>query len=324
MKSAAANDPGIRFNDKTKEIETIYTYQQIIDLHASDSFRARLDDLAKDKNGAWGPSPAQDAIKAFGTDSYKKQLKVDTKEVTKISKERLEKYKFNDFDAVFSPARRTSIDQGLAGADAAGGARVLLQDQGFNGFTLGEGHSDASSKKYLIDNMAALKGAGVNTLYIEHVRFREYQGMVDEWMRSPAINLDGPLAKFVDASDKKYGLKGRDTLRGVLESAKANQIRVVGIDDALTNGKSTGKLDLEERVAMMNPFAEHVIRTDTGRAGGKYVILVGQAHNNTHAGKGGGIPGLSQLLEIPAVTVGADGKLVRDPEQSYLRVERPR
>ena len=71
-------------------------------------------------------------------------------------------------------------------------------------------------------------------------------------------------------------------------------------------------------MAMRSCGCEHRIRTDEGRGDGRYVVLVDQMHNNTHAGQPRGIPGLSQRLDIPAVKA-AGGKLVRDVENKTLR-----
>ena len=63
----------------------------------------------------------------------------------------------------------------------------------------------------------------------------------------------------------------------------------------------------------MNQFAADTIVADgkKGRSGGKYVVLAGKAHSNTkplrknNVGFDSSIPGLSQLLDIPALHVTA-------------------
>jgi hypothetical protein len=322
MKKAAGNDPGVRFDDKKQQVETVYTYQQIHEQYGNTPFRQHFDHSLHEANGRVSGQPDHDSLKYFGVDGYTKQERRDRAAITKISEQRLRKFSYDDHDAMFGAARRNRLDQGLANAGRDKGAHYLLVDQRYHGFSIGEGQSEAHSRRYLTDNMGKLKGSGVNTLYVEHARHREYQGMINHWMQSPEPRLNGPLANYVDGADKKSGLTGKDSLRSVFETAKANKVRVVGIDDAAASGRSTGKFIPEERAAMMNPYAEHVVRSDEARQDGKYVVLVREAHNNTHPGRRGGVPGVSQLLEIPAVMVGPDGKLVRQPEDPATRVAR--
>jgi hypothetical protein len=82
------------------------------------------------------------------------------------------------------------------------------------------------------------------------------------------------------------------------------------------------------RAITMNVFGENVVRADAqNRNNGKYVMLAGRAHNTTHArhnppnvGFQKGLPGFSQLLEIPAVHVDRlSGRLRLDKEKRRNR-----
>ncbi len=97
-------------------------------------------------------------------------------------------------------------------------------------------------------------------------------------------------------------------IREMLLAAKTHGMRVVGID-SLTASKKPGT----ERALTMNLVAHDVIESDRAQGHmGKYILLVGAAHAHTH-GKNpaqeinSAVPGLSQLLSIPAVKVTAEG-----------------
>lgn len=322
MKAAVGNDPGFRFDDKTRQIETPYTYRMIGEQYPrTDNYvlRSHLDAAIAD---AAAPRKVHDheaeAAALFGTARYRRRDRETVALLQRLSAD--QSFDYTDHDMAHMNERRTrEMDVRLPERSGAQGARYLLHDMKYQGFTIGEGVKAADGKKYLVDNMGALKGEGVNTLYLGQLRHRDHQPMVDDWMRSPDREVSGPLRRYVDHSDSRAGLKSPNDLRGVLERAKAHGVRVVGIDDAAAVGQGTGDAAAMQRAALLNPYAEHRIRTDEGRGDGRYVVLVDQMHNNTHAGQPRGVAGLSQRLDIPAVKAAANGKLVRDVENKTLR-----
>ncbi|HLM69101.1 MAG TPA: hypothetical protein VK358_16295, partial [Longimicrobium sp.] len=103
-------------------------------------------------------------------------------------------------------------------------------------------------------------------------------------------------------------------LGGLLKAAHAARVRVRAIDHVAAHQREA------QRLATMNTHAESVVRGDAGRGQGKYLMLVGHAHSTTrpgdeHSVKGGitgSVPGLSQMLGIPAVEV--EKRIPREPK----------
>lgn len=313
MKNAARGDPNFRFNDSKRTVETKFTYQEMTEQNPA--FKQAFNDALYHKKPD-STNAAQDAPGVFGTEQYQQQLKEHKEALNSNADARLQDFRYDSYDAKLSPAEQDAMAKRLDESSGADSARYLLTEKNYQGISLGEGHGNTDSKKYLIENMQTLKQSGVNTLYIEHFRYHDHQRMIDDYMASSDPRVTGQLGTYVDKMDSsKNQANDPYNLRAVLENAKANGLRVVGIDDAFAKGPPA-----EKRVKLMNTFAESVIRSDQGRGDGKYVILVGAAHNQTHEGKQAGVPGLGQVLEIPTVEPSGGDKIELQREDTSLRL----
>jgi hypothetical protein len=188
-----------------------------------------------------------------------------------------------------------------------------------NGMCLDDDHAKPEGKEALTKNMAALKKAGVSTLYIEHF-WQEQQHLLDDFL---AGGDDDPLPAALAEAVKKLDAPPKDNPQStatphldMLMAAKKNKMRIVGLDDF--NAKAPDDKDprrWEERAARFNKTAADVVKKDQLAHPGKFVLLAGEAHNNTHRG---GIPGLSQILGVPALKP-TGGKLQISPEDKNNR-----
>lgn len=207
-------------------------------------------------------------------------------------------FNYGNYDATFTDAALGALQSTIAGKTAAEAMAGVLANHA--GFALGESHESPVSKQVLIDNMPALKAAGVDTLYIEHFRFDEHQPMLDTYLSSAGDGtMPVALAAYVDRFDREKNLRGKPNLRGVLEAARKNGMRVVAADDAIAK-PTIAKTEAgwpQERAARMNFVTADVVARDAARQG-KFVLLLGAKHNNTHEG---GMPGVAQLLQVPAM-----------------------
>lgn len=265
---------------------------------------------------------------AFGNPEAGRKRQQERFDLLHESYERTNEFDYDAFDEQFSRKELKRLGQV---ARKQNPANYLLNTRGYEGFTIGEGHGDSASKGYLIQNMGGLSQAGVNTLYLEHIR-SEYQDVVDQYLTSPAhAPMPPELQRMIASSDTEHGLDNHPhghNLMGVLTAAKQNNMRVRSIDTMAAQSDVQGPDAADLRAITMNVFGENAVNQDeNARAGGKYVMLAGQAHNNTHArhnnvpqGFQQGLPGFSQFLNIPAVTVDPNnGRLILDRENKGNR-----
>jgi ankyrin repeat protein len=177
------------------------------------------------------------------------------------------------------------------------------------GMCLSDLHGNADSKNFLADNMAALKQNGVNTLFIEHF-WQEQQGLLDEYLGSPP---DTPLPPALETAITK--LEAPDSFRRMLAEAKQHQVRIVGLDSFDAKVPQDGDArNPDQRAARFNAIAAEVVNREKGA--GKFVLMAGEDHINTHFS---GAPGLAQLLGVPGVKTAPGGKLERLPEDKTKR-----
>jgi hypothetical protein len=192
-----------------------------------------------------------------------------------------------------------------------------------DGITFGEAHGDPSTKKFISRHLGTMAASGVNTLYMEHFR-AEHQEHLDKFLAGESMSPE--LHRYVLNHDLRHN-GGKSRLRNVLKAARAHGVRVRAIDSqtaASPDGAGQGGKAIRE--AAMNHVAHEAITGDAGRDGGKYAILTGAAHNNTQPpttygyrqGFERGAPGLSQLLDIPAVKIN-QGRAVLDEEDKTNR-----
>jgi hypothetical protein len=204
---------------------------------------------------------------------------------------------------------------------AAAMTRILARHEGVS---FGENHGEPATKQFIHGHFATMKAGGVNTLYMEHFR-SDHQAHVDQYLASG--NMPPELDRYVGRQDSRH--EGITPLRDLLTGARHHGMRVRAIDSqsaASPDGAGQGGNPIRD--AAMNNVAHEVITGDrAARAGGKYAILTGAAHNNTQPttpygiGRGfaRGAMGLSQLLEIPALTIDANNAPRLDEEDPNNR-----
>lgn len=318
-------DPHVQFNDKKRQIDISYPPAVAADKlpKAARSDMEALADAKLKKDGKYNDlSDAKQSTRfeeAFASSSYASTRSKQHETAKNQSKN----FKYDEFDKKFSTGNRAQLKSDVEGKTSTGDvASHLLQNN--DGFAISEKHKDPRTKEMLINNMPALKASGVDTIYVEHFRFGEHQKSLNDYMKSPkGTAMPKELSDFIDKNDQGNQLTGKSNLRGLVETARSNDVRIVAMDDAMAKAKlnenRTEKLPAwqRERAARMNSVAEDIIRNDTDRTG-KYVILAGGAHNNTHEG---GIPGMSQRMNIPAVKFSGDNgtQMTLDQEDAAKR-----
>lgn len=243
-----------------------------------------------------------------------------------IFRENLTSAEFRDeYDDQFGEATKAQRDKGAAAYKAPGGGDVDLSGaktasdtvdatfDGQDGICLDDNHSQPDSKDFLIDNMADLKAKNVDTLFIEHF-WQEHQPMLDAYMSAPpGSDMPPPLEAAVGKLNAGVG-KDSDHFTRLLQTAKAQNMRIVGLDSFEAKTAQDGDpRNWDQRAARFNAVAAKVVEKEKG--GGKYLLMAGGAHNNTHFS---GFPGLAQMLGVPAMKT-EGGKLAISPEETADR-----
>lgn len=314
-------DPKMHFNAVTHEVHTAYNPQQLLEVD-NGLFMSQLNVDAMNAGDHAGTLIDRQS----GNPQALDQEQQDRVDLLHDTHERVNNFDYAGFDGQFTNHSMGASDTALGlAADGPAATDRLLNTEGHDGFALGEDHGDPSTREFLADNMQDLAAnQNVNTVYMEHIR-HEYQPSIDAWLATaPGTAMPRDLDNFVTRFDiNRSAINPLGNLRRVLTQAHQHGVRVRSIDSrASQQTLGAGRNDaLPLRAMTMNTFGEQQIRADAmARAGGKYVILAGAAHNNTqasvnnspHGGFNKGLPGFSQLLNIPAVTVNAGGTLDLD------------
>lgn len=297
MKQETRGDPRVSFDTFGGKARTSYPIQQMSEIHPFSASQLRNEASRRaTANGDVYLDTKKAALDYVATPGHRAAALERTKTLDTRAHDKINGFDYGPYNRDVA-APQNAMRAQMTGMNAQRSAEYLLRDRDFKGVVIGENHTERHGKQFLADNMPSLKANGVNTLYLEHFRHNEYQPMIDKYMAAPGARVSGPLGKAVDRMDGPTA--GRNGLRGILETAKANDVRVVGIDDIYAKDSSHPSPGVV-RTARMNTLAHDIITNDAARANGKYMALVGSAHSNTHAG---GIPGLSQMLNIPATQV---------------------
>lgn len=226
---------------------------------------------------------------------------------------------FTSHDAIFTQqvltGHETLVSQ-VHQDEEKTGEMVKSFTDAHGGFIVAESHDNQASKEWLIKHMETLVENGVNTIYIEHFRRGDHQELLDKFMETG--EMEKPLESLV-VNEKNKGLLE------LITAARAHKIRIIAADDISGAMRDTGDLpddevSMENRVVRMNHATKKIVDGDTGRGSGKYVMLLGEAHANTHEGKIRGIAGIGQLLHLPTVRplLGDDGA----PGMSYIKEDK--
>lgn len=179
----------------------------------------------------------------------------------------------------------------------------LLNDQ--NGFCLGERHSNAAAKEFIIKNLAALKKAGVTTLFMEHLFYDSSQMWLNSYHYAPP---DAAMPRYLEAYLKKLA-QGQSNgspcynFYEVVKAAKKAGIRVVALDTTVsylaggTDKQGVKAHQRGQRCLAMNYVASQIILHET--KGGKFVAFMGSAHVGTM----NEILGVASILGCPSMVI---------------------
>jgi hypothetical protein len=182
------------------------------------------------------------------------------------------------------------------------------------GACFGGAHGDDKRNQVMMDLLADPGHGGMNLFFIEEIGVGD-QALVDQFLSSPAGT---PLPP-----DLKTRVKPITGIEEILVRMRdhnlanpGDKLKAFGINSAEAKSRD-GLLGLENRVVMMNAIAKDAMdRAIRANPGQKYLAFVGAAHSNTHPG---GIPGIAQIMGLPAVKVDDKGKLQMDEEDKSLR-----
>lgn len=174
-----------------------------------------------------------------------------------------------------------------------------LRDGNLN-LLIGEAHADAASKALLKKHMKALKEAGYDTLYVEHMLTDLHQADLDTFLRTQ--RMPDRLKAYLHRQDRGHmpTYKGNDTYTEVFQAAAKYKIRIRALDcTASYHLKGIYDEDIS-RNEMFSYFATQVIEADQLAHGPhRWLALIGSAHTNFNLG----VPGLADTLSAVSLHV---------------------
>ncbi|WP_207482471.1 TraB/GumN family protein [Arenibaculum pallidiluteum] len=294
--AASLQDPMIREDAAARKIEIDYYFGDFLNLHRD--FRSALK-LVTNKT-EW--------LELYGTEAFRRE----EEERIEASRDAL-----RDVDP---PLRDPNANLALPhDCEAEAGVQNILLDN--DGVCLGHAHDQANAYGALtsiIDNAAANFGPGGGMVFVEELP-AYLQDEIDAYLASnPEAAWLPTTQAFFDTVARARGLKDDQRLDAMLKKAREKNIKVYSIDSGACSPSIGGSASFGEmRTANMNAFGKEVmdkaIRDNPDR---KFVVFCGAAHSNTHEG---GIPGFSQIYDIPAVAMRNDGTIEPDNEDRSLR-----
>jgi hypothetical protein len=220
---------------------------------------------------------------------------------------RLRRHARSFFRTFIAPARPLALP-----------ARDLLPEQLLNhlfnqrnGLVIGESHIFTLSRRFVIENMAALKRQGVRSLYLEQFNTDLHQVHLDAVNASTTLPLPAPLRDRLQLVDTLHAQTGPYSYTRLVDEAHAQGIQVMALDATASSQFTSGDLiplgavptlaDQLDRVAMFNFFAYKKISFDQLTQGPhRWVAFVGQGHSNTLQG----IAGLAELTNASSIRLG--------------------
>ncbi len=289
----AEADLKIRADAGTRTIEIDYSYGDLNNVYRI--FRMVIGGNRK----SW--------TETYGTDAFKAE------ELARIEASR------DALRAVVPPDVNPNTATGIdAPTPVAGALTDVLADA--QGLCLGHSHDQAAAYQFLADAVEAPETFGLTggMLFIEELP-GVFQAEIDAYMiTDPEPPWSAAAQAFFDRIAIDRHLDGETRLDAVLRKARAKNIRVFGIDSGEMSPTMCADGSYPEmRCANMNAFGKQVmdaaIEANPDR---KYVAFCGAAHSNTHEG---GIPGFSQIYNIPALRLGNDGTVTCHDEDRALR-----
>lgn len=234
-----------------------------------------------DYGASWRPTPGDVGITCFKR--TRRQLHDDAEQYLK------------DLEA---PARVTLPD--LA-ADISHTGLIKAMYANADGLVIGEAHASSASKRFLIDNFAALKAEGVKTLYFEHLLADFVADDVQTFNRTGVMSA--ALTTRLKDLDRNHRVAPGQahTFYQVVLDAQKHGIEVVAIDCAAAwYEKGLRGVDPGARQRMFSYIASRTIDAHQASQGAhKWVALVGNSHSNTQRGT----LGLAELNKAIGVRV---------------------
>ncbi|SIR73319.1 hypothetical protein SAMN05216509_4351 [Pseudomonas sp. B10] len=165
---------------------------------------------------------------------------------------------------------------------------------------IGEAHVDVASKALLKKHMKALKQAGYDTLYVEHLFTDLHQADLDTFLRTQ--RMPDRLKAYLHRQDQGQmpTYTGSDTYTAVCQAAAKYNIRIRALD-CTASYHLNGVYDKHvSRNEMFSYFATQVIEADQLANGPhKWVAFIGSAHTNYNLG----VPGLADTLSAVSLHV---------------------
>lgn len=212
----------------------------------------------------------------------------------------------NHFQALDIPALAPL--PGLKSKDSIGVMRELLHDA--PGLVIGEAHGSKSSKRVVIDNIKALKAAGVTTLYLEHLCADSHGKALKEYLAAPKGSpMPLRLKLYLDKLTKGNRPPDANLTQGyadLVKAAKDGGLNIIPLDTAETY--ATSLTPGNTRTKVLNYYAAEKMRLT--KPEGKWIALVGSTHATTYQG----VPGLAQLNGVRSLIVDDFGNKARGAE----------
>ncbi|WP_434702614.1 membrane-targeted effector domain-containing toxin [Pseudomonas sp. Z1-12] len=198
---------------------------------------------------------------------------------------------------------------GLKSKNSLGVMRELLQDA--PGLVIGEAHSSKSSKRVVIDNIKALKAAGVTTLYLEHLCADSHGKALDDYLAAPKGSpMPARLKVYLDTLTMgnlpPNAKKPAQGFTELVQAAKEGGLNIIPLDTAETY--ATSEASGNTRTKVMNYYAAEKIRLS--KPEGKWIAFVGSTHATTFKE----VPGLAQLHGVRSLIVDDFGSKARGAE----------
>lgn len=157
---------------------------------------------------------------------------------------------------------------------------------------IGETHSHAAPKRYLMEQMQNYAAAGYKTLFVEHLLYDEHQSDLNAFHRTGTIPTQ--LAEYLasqNAGQMEEKDDGTHNYTGVLKAAQTHGIRVVAIDTSLSYSFPSGK----PRALAFSLTAAEIISREAGTD--KWVAFMGNGHNYAQGFEdGSSVPGIANLF----------------------------
>ncbi len=178
-------------------------------------------------------------------------------------------------------------------------------------FCVGEAHGDTSPKKFLIQNMQQLKKNGYDTFFMEFL-FQDtaMQDLLDEYFSSSEEEMPHILESYLKAQNEGhmvgYTSDVSDSVEynylTLIKEAKKQGIRIVGLETVTSSMAGYTEFGARgvARYKGMNYEAQKIINEHliSGKAK-KWFALMG----NTHIANFEGVPGVAELMGVPAVDI---------------------